>query len=132
MAEHAFGKVREREKREKERAAKKKKLRQADFWESVGDSIAVSKLHLLASLFPLVFPFPPSAAKMPTTTPRRPAAPAVALLLLPLLFVLVVLVPSADAAAKCITYFVKTPGSPFSYKAGFAAWPTTCNPKFYK
>ena len=49
-----------------------------------------------------------------------------------LLLFLASFAPSADAAAKCITYFVKVPASPFSYKAGFAAWPSTCNPKFYK
>ena len=62
-------------------------------------------------------------------TPHRQAA-SVALLLLALAFAAAP--TSVDAAAKCITYFVKTPSSPFSYKAGFAAWPTTCNPKFYK
>lgn len=49
-----------------------------------------------------------------------------------LLFFVSAPVTPADAAAKCITYFVKVPQSPFSYKAGFAQWPTTCNPKFYK
>ena len=72
-------------------------------------------------------PFSKRLSSSSPMTPHRMAAAAALLLLA------VASAPSSvDAAAKCITYFVKTPASPFSYKAGFAAWPTTCNPKFYK